>query len=103
MAMVLLFDRKKKKTGGGKDAGGGTPGEDDAAHGTGAGLEGKAAEYMSQARAILLEANLSGSDVKEAQDIFKRALKTQKSGDYGRTIELALQTIDLTDDILKNV
>jgi len=101
MSIVLLFDRKK-----GRHSRGGDAGDESVPGKTGGkapgGAEDKSAEYMAQARAILLEANVSGADVREGQELFKKALAAQKSGDYGRSIELAMECIDIVDDIMKN-
>ena len=97
--MVMLFDKKKARRGG-KIDGDVVPAT--AGAGTAGSMEEKASEYISQARAILLEANVSGADARDGQGIFKKALQAQKNGDYGKSIELAMECIDIVDDILKN-
>lgn len=59
-------------------------------------------DYLSQARAILLEANISGASVRDAQDLFKRALQAEKDKDYDKSIDLAIECIELVDNIMKN-
>ena len=100
LSIVVLFDRKRKKKTDDDDA---VEESDVEVSGRKSNVPpGKSSEYIAQARAMLLEANISGASVREAQELFKKALNAHKAQDHDKAIEYAMECIEIVDDILKN-
>jgi hypothetical protein len=98
--IVLLFGRKRKNRATDGDAA--ENADDGVSGGKSKVPPGKSSEYLAQARAMLLEANISGASVREAQELFKKALKAHKAQNHDKAIEYAMECIEIVDDILKN-
>lgn len=92
---MALFDKKKKGGGEGDRAKGG---EVSARQSD---LQKNSEDHLKQARAILLEANITGADVRDAQELFKKALHEHESGEYAQSLEHSIECIDLVDEIMK--
>ena len=95
MINMMVFGKKGKKTRGSKD-------DNEAPNVLTGELDKQVEDYLKQARATLLEANISGAEVRDAQEIFKTALREQKGGHYEKALEHAMECIELVDTIMKN-